>query len=92
MLIYGLGCAVVAIHGFGVLTRMTRRTAGLRRWSFILLAWGGLVGIIELRAEVLPVVSVLSLLVGVCMLKAAGLRWPPGHRAKYERPRTMRHP
>lgn len=91
-LLYGLVCAVVAVHAFGVLTHMTRRTANLRRSAFILLAWGGFIGVIEMWVQTFPVLSLLSLAAGGCLLLAAGVRWPLGHRARYERPRSMRHP
>jgi hypothetical protein len=91
-LLYGLACAVVAVHAFGVLTDMNRRTANLRRSAFILLAWGGFIGMIEMWVQTFPVLSLFSLVAGGCLLLAAGVRWPLGHRARYERPRSMGRP
>lgn len=86
LLIYAAACMAVALYGFCVLVHMTSRTPPTRRLAFILLAWGGAVGVYEMWVDVVPLISLPAMMTGLCALIAAGMRWPPGKRARYKRP------
>lgn len=90
MLLYAIGCTVVAVHGFVVLVHMTRQTHHGRRLAFIGLTAGGMVGVLEMWAKAVPVMSLSLLASGAVLLVLAGVRMQQSYRARYQRPQVWR--
>lgn len=85
-LLYGLFCLAVAVRGFCVLNRMTRHTSMMRRVVWLLLTWGGMIGVIELWADAPPAASITLMGVGAGALLVVGARWPLRDRSRHGPP------
>lgn len=78
--LYAVACAVLAGSCFRVLVHMSLRTPIVRRTAFVLLTWGGALGLIEVWAASSPRLSLAVLAIGSVLLLSCG--WRHGKRTR----------